>query len=86
MDGTVTDDPPLNAMQPAISMIGGSVVSGGQYVATLTGLSKFGCQPGYNLVIKITRNNAGGDNNIDTAVSAKWLELTLGRIMNQANR
>ena len=87
MDGSATDDPPLNAVQPAIATIGGSVVAGGQYVATpLSSLSKAGCQPGSNLVIKVTRNNSGGDTNPDAAVSAKWLELTFGRTMNHTNR
>jgi len=86
MDGTVTDDTPLSPpLQTSAAIANNLPVAGGQYVATLTGLLfGRGCQPGYSLIVKVMRDSS--DTNPDAAVSAKWLELTFGRIMNQANR
>jgi hypothetical protein len=86
MDGSATDDPALNAVDTASALIGASAAVNGQYLATKTGLNVSTCQAGSNLVIQITRNNSGKDTNIDTAVGAKWVELTFGRLINASNR
>jgi hypothetical protein len=86
MDGSATDDPVLNAAGTASAPIGTSAVVNGQYLATQTGLNVSNCQPGYNLVIQITRDNTGVDTNSDAAVAAKWVELTFGRTVNSGNR
>lgn len=85
-DGTVTDDPSLNALQAASVTTGASQVSGGQLCATLTSMTMTGSNPGYNMEVAITRNNSGTDTNTDTAVAVKYATLTFGRTMNAANR
>jgi hypothetical protein len=86
MDGSATDDPALNAAQTALAPIGASPVINGQYLATQTGLNVSNCQAGSNLVIQITRNSSTKDTNTDTAVAAKWVELTFGRVIDAAKR
>jgi hypothetical protein len=86
LGGTTTDDPALNAAQTISYTIGSTSVSGAEYLATLTALNMTGCSAGNNLVLAITRNNSGADTNTDTAVAAKWAELTFGRTMNSTNR
>ncbi|MGB8543558.1 MAG: hypothetical protein WCD49_18160 [Candidatus Acidiferrales bacterium] len=86
LTGASTDDPVLNAVQTVSSTIGSTAVSGGEYLALLTALNMTGCSAGNNLVLAITRNNSGADTNTDTAVAAKWAELTFGRTMNSTNR
>ena len=86
VDGSMTDDPPLNAAQIAPATVPQNAAANGQYVAVLAALTKTGCQAGANLVLAITRDNSGADTNIDPAVAAKWVELTFGRLINGANR
>src|SRR5262249_48939548 len=85
-DGTANDDAGFS-LSPVLLVsqsIGLGAVLGGQYVATRTGLlTGSSCQPGYNFIIKITRDNNGGDTNPDLAVAAKWLELSFGRVISQ---
>jgi len=85
-DGSMNDDPVLNAVQTLQYPITSGAASGGQYAVVLAGLNPTGCAPGSNMVIKITRNHSGVDTNIDTAVAAKWAELTLSRIVTAASR
>jgi hypothetical protein len=87
-DGSMTDDPPLGAVQTVSIAIGSgsSAVINGQYVAAQTLTSLSSCQAGYNLVLQIKRNNSGTDTNADLAVAAKWVELTFGRTMNGQKR
>jgi hypothetical protein len=63
-----------------------TAVSGAEYLTLLTALNTSGCSAGNNFVLAITRNNSGADTNTDTAVAAKWAELTFGRTMNSTNR
>ena len=86
LTGSVTDDPVLNAAQTVSSTVGSTAVSGAEYLTLLTGMNTTGCSAGNNLVLAITRNNSGSDTNTDTAVAAKWAELTFGRTMNSTNR
>jgi len=86
LTGTSTDDPVLNAAQTVSSTIGSTAVSGAEYLTLLTALNMTGCSAGNNLVLAITRNNSGADTNTDTAVAAKWAELTFGRTINSTNR
>jgi hypothetical protein len=86
LTGTSTDDPVLNAAQTVSSTIGGTAVSGAEYLTLLTALNMTGCSAGNNLVLAITRNNSGADTNTDAAVAAKWVELTFGRTINSTNR
>jgi len=86
LTGTSPDDPALNSAQTVSSTIGSTAVSGGEYLTILTALNMTGCSAGNNLVLAITRNNSGADTNTDTAVAAKWAELTFGRTMNSMNR
>ena len=86
LTGTSTDDPVLNAAQTVSSTIGGTAVSGAEYLTLLTALNMTGCSAGNNLILAITRNNSGADTNTDTAVAAKWAELTFGRTINSTNR
>jgi hypothetical protein len=86
LTGTATDDPVLNAAQTVSSTIGSTAVSGAEYLTLLTALNTTGCSAGNNFVLSITRNNSGADTNTDTAVAAKWAELTFGRTINSTNR
>ena len=86
LTGTSTDDPVLNAAQTVSSTIGSTAVSGAEYLTLLTALNMTGCSAGNNLVLAIARNNSGADTNTDTAVAAKWAELTFGRTINSTNR
>jgi hypothetical protein len=86
LTGTSTDDPVLNAAQTVSSTVGSTAVSGAEYLTLLTAMNTTGCSAGNNLVLAITRNNSGSDTNTDTAVAAKWAELTFGRTMNSTNR
>jgi hypothetical protein len=86
LTGTSTDDPVLNAAQTVSSTVGSTAVSGAEYLTLLTALNMTGCSAGNNLVLAITRNNSGADTNTDTAVAAKWAELTFGRTINSTNR
>jgi hypothetical protein len=86
LTGTATDDPVLNAAQTVSSTVGSTAVSGAEYLTLLTALNMTGCAAGNNFVLAITRNNSGSDTNTDTAVAAKWAELTFGRTINSTNR
>ena len=86
LSGTVTDDPVLNTAQTVSTTVGSTAVSGAEYLTLLTGMNTTGCSAGNNFVLAITRNNSGSDTNTDTAVAAKWAELTFGRTMNSTNR
>ncbi len=86
LSGTATDDPVLNAAQTVSTTVGSTAVSGAEYLTLLTAMNTTGCSAGHNFVLAITRNNSGSDTNTDTAVAAKWAELTFGRTMNSTNR
>jgi hypothetical protein len=86
--GTATDDPSLNAAQSANVTIGASQVSGGGLTFSKTALTMTGCSADNFFEMKITRNNTGTDTatNALSAAALKFLEVTIGRSMNAANR
>src|ERR1700691_5821800 len=86
LTGTSTDDPVLNTAQTVSTTVGSTAVSGAEYLTLLTAMNTTGCSAGNNFVLAIRRNNSGSDTNTDTAVAAKWAELTFGRTMNSTNR
>ena len=88
-DGKHTGFGSTSATQTISNTIPSGAVSGGQYVANLTGLnmtSPTGCAPQYQLVILISRNNSGVDTNIDTSVLAIQAQVIFGRTITQATR
>lgn len=86
VNGTVTDDPSLNALQALSVTTGASQISGGQLVGHIAGITMTGCSPGFNFEVAITRNNSGTDTNTDTAVAVKNGFVIMPRLINAANR
>lgn len=84
VDGTVTDDPALNAQQQLTVTIGASQVSGGELCGTLTAMTMTGSSPSYNFEVQIKRDAA--DTDTDTAVAMKYVEITIPVTRNAANR